>query len=180
MRSILQDLGDNQPGWRTSSINFEKSIARPGDDRVIYRRPTFTSEAKLLFDEKIKTLDDFKELVMGEKKESNRIAITTFNGQFNNANGNAIINAVQNNNSHLQEILKFFDELEKHIPHDISKEVKEQLDESIDTIKAELQSPRPKINVIKTLVIGLKGLVNTAEFAAAAVTILEFIDKLPK
>jgi hypothetical protein len=137
-------------------------------------------EALMAFENGINNVEEFKEAFMNHDKGGPVVNIGGDVGQLNMATGKATLTAVQINHSDMQETLKFLDELEKHIPHDISKEVKEQVDESIDAIKAELQSPQPKINVIKTLITGLRGLVNTAGFAAATITILEFIDKLPK
>jgi hypothetical protein len=64
------------------------------------------------------------------------------------------------------------------IPNDISAEIKQQVEDSISVIKSELGIQKPNKNVIKTLLTGMKVLVNAAGFLASIATIVELLTKI--
>jgi hypothetical protein len=156
-------------------ITCEKIGGKNGDDRVMAMPPKLTGMAMLSFEDGIKNLDSFKKVFMSSFSEHDGININA-NGasgsQFNVAVQGSKINATQNNNPALSEIMNLLDDLLSKIPGELSNEIKEQIRDSVSAIKAELQNPVPNKGVIKTMLFGMRSLSNVAQFAAAITTIL--------
>ena len=102
-------------------------------------------------------------------------SITVENGQVNIANDNSTINATNTISTvDYDKLIKLIDEVEKNTKG-ISEEDYETLVSSIDVIKEEIKSTNPRKSFLKTAISGLKGLKNTAEFAAAITALIQFI-----
>ncbi len=97
------------------------------------------------------------------------------NGQVNIANDNSTINANNTLNTvDYDKLIKLVDDVEKN-SKGISEEDYETLVSSIDVIKEEVKSANPRKSFIKTAILGLNGLKNTVEFAAAITALIQFI-----
>lgn len=106
--------------------------------------------------------------------------VTIKNGQLNIANDNAVINAnssiIKYNLEQLENLVKVVtDEAEKS---NLSYEDYEQLKDSLDIIKEQTNSDKPKKGYIKTAIAGLKGIKGTAEFTAAVTALIQFFAAL--
>ena len=109
--------------------------------------------------------------------ESTTYIITVKDGQVNIANDNAVISAKNMINSNdLDQITVLVNTIMKEASNfAITPEEKELLKSSIEMIKEEASSNKPKKNYIKTALAGLKGIKGTAEFCAAVTALAEFI-----
>lgn len=105
-------------------------------------------------------------------------SITVESGQVNIASDNSVINATNTINAiDYDKLIQLIDEIEKNA-QGISEEDFETLVSSIDVIKEEIKSANPRKSFLKTAILGLKGLKNTAEFAAAVTALIQFIQPL--
>jgi hypothetical protein len=159
-------------------ITYEKIGGKNGDDRIMAMPPKLEGQAMLAFEEGIDNLDEFKKVFMSSISNKDGISInvnSASGSQFNVALQGSKIKATQNNNPSLSEINNLLDDLLSKIPVELSKEIKEQIKDSISVIKMELQNPTPNKGIIRTLLFGVKTLSNVTQFAAAIATILEVI-----
>jgi hypothetical protein len=105
-------------------------------------------------------------------------SITVESGQVNIASDNSVINATNTINTiDYDKLIQLIDEVEKNA-QGISEEDFETLVSSIDVIKEEIKSANPRKSFLKTAILGLKGLKNTAEFAAAVTALIQFIQPM--
>jgi len=107
--------------------------------------------------------------------ETVRYTITVNGGQANVAMDNATINAVQNNGVDVEELKRLIAELRASTPADMSEADKEDVGESIETIESEMVQPKPKKSLVKTAIKSLQAVKGTAEFAAAVVALVQFL-----
>jgi hypothetical protein len=136
-----------------------------------------TISAMLKFENGINTLIDFEEAFMNNDKNTPNIKIGDNAKQVNVAMGNGTVIATQNNNPTLQEFQSLFDDLLRQIPDNASKEIREQINEGLFTLKTELQKPQPSKGTMNLIMSGIKGLFSTTGFVAAAMSIIDFIAK---
>lgn len=101
-------------------------------------------------------------------------SITVQNGQVNIANDNATINATNTNGIDFSQCSKLLEALRKSAS-DLSPDDKETLESSLEVIKEEVQTAQPRKGFLKTAIAGIKTIKGTAEFAAAAVALFEFL-----
>ena len=102
-------------------------------------------------------------------------SITVENGQVNIANDSSTITATNTVSAiDYDELLRLTNEVKKE-SKGISPEDYEILISSIDVIKEEVKSTKPRKSFIKTAILGLKGLKNTVEFTAAIAALAQFI-----
>jgi predicted RNA-binding Zn-ribbon protein involved in translation (DUF1610 family) len=143
-----------------------------------YENIKMTLKGKTAFEKGIDSYEKFEKVFMNTDKNGD-----TFNGdvihmgdnsQLFKASSHATVTATQNNGYNIAELQTLIDRLLQAIPQDASKETTEQIKESTETIKAEMQSPAPKKNMIKTILAGLGGVVKTIEFASALATLAQF------
>jgi hypothetical protein len=140
-----------------------------------------TVQATIKFEKGIKTPEEFMEAFMDNNSKINKINVNiqdNTNSQVNVATDGSTINAEQNNNPALIEIMKLLDDLMPQIPNDVSAEIKQQVADSISVIKSELKIQKPNKIMIKTLLTGMKVLVNVAGFLASIATIIELLPKI--
>ena len=121
-----------------------------------------------------------KEFVVNAPKGNRAIEMNVNNSQVNIAMDNATVKATQNINPNIQELNRLIECLLKEIPENISGEIRTQIQESVDSMRLEFQNPKPKINMVKTLLSGLKGLVTTTGFISSVITIEKFIEQMFK
>ena len=99
--------------------------------------------------------------------------------QVNFANDNANINAVQNNNGiNADELKNLISAMRKELSQDLSDEDKNDANESIDIIEAELASGHPDEEKVKSNLKLLKRIDGTVKFASACCSLLNFADKM--
>jgi hypothetical protein len=136
-----------------------------------------TISAMLIFEKGINTLNDFEEAFMNNGKNKSSIKIGDNAKQVNVAMDNGTVIATQNNNPDLHELQNLFDCLIRQIPDNASKEVREQINEGLATIKSELQKQQPSKGTMNLIMSGVKGLFSTTGFVASAMSIIDFIAK---
>jgi len=95
------------------------------------------------------------------------------NAQINLATGESTINATQIIND-LADLNRLIDEVRKQATS-LPVDDRETVEECIETIET-LKDKNPKKRLIKTATTTLKAIVGTAEFAAACVALIEFIN----
>ena len=99
--------------------------------------------------------------------------------QVNFANDNANINAVQNSNGiNADELKNLISAMRKELSQDLSDEDKNDANESIDIIEAELASGHPDEEKVKSNLKLLKRIDGTVKFASACCSLLNFADKM--
>lgn len=103
--------------------------------------------------------------------------ISVKDGQVNIANDNSSINATnsvsQIDSDRLEELLqKVIEECEKS---ELTDEEKQTVENSIEVIRDESKSTKPRKAFLGTAVTGIKAIKGTAEFGAAAVALYQFI-----
>jgi hypothetical protein len=132
----------------------------------------------LKYEDGINNVEEFKEAFMSSNKNSPGFNIGGNVGQLNWANGKATITATQFNISSMTEYQKLVEDLLKQVPADTSNETKNQINDRVNAITEELSKPQPKQSLIKIILAGMKGLVNTTGFASSLVTLGDFVAKL--
>lgn len=109
--------------------------------------------------------------------ENIRYSITVTNGQVNIANDDATINATNNNgidSGHLSQLIIAV----KTELNSLSSADQESASGNLEVIEQELQAEKPRKSFIKTALSGLKILKGSAEFGAAVVALIDFIQKV--
>jgi hypothetical protein len=105
--------------------------------------------------------------------------ITVRDGQVNIANDNATITASNVVNTvDAQELARLIRDVRSKAEGGLTDEEKETLDSSLEVIEQETKVKKPRKSFIKTAVTGLKAIKGTAEFAAAVVTLIQFLEPL--
>jgi hypothetical protein len=104
-----------------------------------------------------------------------RYNITVTNGQVNLASDNAVINATVNNGVNQQELQTLLDKLMNMSKAELDAEDFETVSKSVEIIHHELTQEKPKKSVLRGILATLQGIKGTAEFAAAVVTLIQFI-----
>lgn len=98
--------------------------------------------------------------------------------QINSAVGNAVIHATQNNGLNIQELENILKDLQQKIPANITEQEKEEINESIDFIRTEVQNEKPKKSLLKKTLLGLQAVKGTAEFGAAVTALYSFFHSI--
>ena len=88
------------------------------------------------------------------------------------------MNATQNNGMSSQDLEKIISKIMDTMPENLSKEDQNQVTESIDVIRAELQSEKPRKSLISIAIKGLQMIKGGTEFAAAVAGICQFVQPL--
>jgi hypothetical protein len=145
-----------------------------GAPDIIWRgNITLTTRARIAFERGIETAEAFEREFMNKGGDTYMLGPYS---QFNQATDHATITATQNNSPNRAELQTLIGTLLAAVPKDTPEEVKIQIKESAETIRAEMQSPAPKQGLIKTVLEGLKnGVVRTVEFAAALAALAQFL-----
>lgn len=106
--------------------------------------------------------------------------ITLKDGQVNIANDNAVINANNTvNGLNIEELSKLINEIKAAAEiSSLSSEDEETMNSSLEVIEGESKSDTPRKSFIKTAVTGLKAIKGTAEFGAAVIALVQFIQPL--
>ena len=106
--------------------------------------------------------------------------ITVKNGQVNIANDNATITATNTvsgiNGDELAQLLERITTTAQK--SELSPEDKETVSSSIEVIGEELKAEKPRKSFIKTAITGLQAIKGTAEFGAAVVALIQFIQPI--
>jgi hypothetical protein len=157
-----------------SIINYRLAVDDSTDYVSSFIGIEMTPGALLMYENGINNIEEFKEAFMNNGKNRSGFKIS-YVKQFNVANDQATITALQINNSNMQEYQKLIENLLKQIPIDTPDETKTQITDSIDTITQELNKSQPKHTVIKTILGGMKELVNATGFASSLITLGDFI-----
>ena len=95
--------------------------------------------------------------------------------QVNVANDNATVHATQSNGINVSQLESIISDIMKHMPTDITQEEQEQISDSVEVIRAEVQSASPRKGFIKTALKGLQAINGTAQFGAAIATLVQFV-----
>lgn len=109
--------------------------------------------------------------------EKNTYNITVEHGQVNIASDNAMIEATSTvticDNQKLNELIDAIRDCEKE--QNFSEEEAETLDNSLKVISDEMNEQKPKAHYLKMALNGLKAIKGTAEFGAAVVALIQYI-----
>lgn len=114
---------------------------------------------------------------MGIDEEVNYM-ITNNGGQVNISKDMSTLNAVQNIGTKSEELINLVEEINKLVKSsEVPDEQREMIEESVDTIKNELQADSPKKGLIKSCITGLKATVLGIPTAIElCISINEFIE----
>ena len=106
--------------------------------------------------------------------------ITIRDGQVNIANDHAIIEATNIVNTvDGEELVKLIGRVKDAAQtEELSDEEQETVECSLEVIEQEIKTDKPRKEFLKTAVVGLKTIKGTAEFAAAVVALIQFIQPL--
>lgn len=101
-------------------------------------------------------------------------------GQVNIANDNASITPTNVANAvDTHELAKLIGSIrEKAEEENLSEDDREVVDNSLEVIEEEARAERPRKGFIKTALNGLSAIKSTTEFAAAVVTLIQFVQPL--
>jgi hypothetical protein len=97
--------------------------------------------------------------------------------QTNIASDNATINAIQNNGIDISQAKALIEAVRQSIGADMSPENAENVTECLDVLEEQLAHSAPKKSVINTLLSGIKAIKGTAEFGAAVVALVQYIQQ---
>ena len=106
--------------------------------------------------------------------------ITVRDGQVNIANDNASITPTNVANAvDIQELAKLICSIrEKAEKENLSEDDREVVDNSLEVIEEEVRAEKPRKGFIKTALNSLSAIKSTTEFAAAVVTLIQFVQPL--
>ena len=110
--------------------------------------------------------------------ESVQYNITVNNGQVNLALDNAVINATVNNGINQVDLQALLDRVISSSKIDLTDEDKTTVSESLEVIHSELQHEKPQKIVLHRFLTTLQAIKGTAEFSAAVVALVQFIQPL--
>lgn len=106
--------------------------------------------------------------------EKTTYTITVHNGQVNVANDNATITAVNNSGIDRETVTSLIQNV-RAVAQDLSPQDIEMLSDSLETIETEATSSHPKKGLLRIAIEGLKAVKGTAEFGAAVVALIQFL-----
>lgn len=98
--------------------------------------------------------------------------------QVNVANDNATVHATQSNGIDASQLEIIISDIIKHMSTSLSQEEQEQITDSVEVIRAEIQSTSPRKGFIKTAIKGLQAINGTAQFGAAIATLVQFVSTI--
>ena len=107
--------------------------------------------------------------------ENVKYNITITNGQVNVANDTATINANFNNKVDEEKLKQLLSEVQKTCSSGLSTSDAETAQDSLEVIQEELSKPKPRKGFINTAITTLSAIKGTAEFAAAVVALVQFV-----
>lgn len=110
--------------------------------------------------------------------ENVKYNITVTNGQVNLANDTATINATFNNGFDVEKLQHLLSEVQKACSVGLTEEDAETVHGSLEVIQEELSKPKPRKGFIQTAIAALKTIKGTAEFAAAVIALVQFIQSV--
>ncbi len=111
--------------------------------------------------------------------DSTRYNITVHNGQVNLANDNSTINAVVNNGIDQPRLNELLSNLVAKSQIELPIEKQEIVSDSVEVIRQELQSEKPRKSLLRGVMSTLNGIKNSAEFLAALATLAQFLQSIP-
>ncbi len=106
--------------------------------------------------------------------------ISNIDGQVNIANDNATINATNTiNGLDTDEFTRLVNEIKALAQSsNLSSDDAEVVNNNLEVISEEIQKDKPRKGFIKTAITGLKAIKGTAEFGAAVIAFIQFIQPL--
>ncbi len=107
--------------------------------------------------------------------ENIKYSITVNDGQVNLATDNAVINATQNNGLDTEKLTILIDKIKNEMTAITNHDEIETIKDNIDVIENEMAQANPRKGFIKTAISGLQAIKGTAEFSAAIVALIQFI-----
>ena len=109
--------------------------------------------------------------------EDKKFTINVIGGttQVNVANDSATFHATQSNGIDVSQMESIISDIMKYMPNNLTQEEQEQISDSVEVIRAEVQSASPRKGFIKTALKGLQAINGTAQFGAAIATLVEFV-----
>lgn len=108
--------------------------------------------------------------------ERNTYNITVENGQVNIANDNSSLVAHNTVASTHEELVRLIQDIKGLLEQqDLSEEDTDTLNCSLDVISEEMKEAKPRASFLKTAVNGIKMIKGTAEFGAAIVALIQFV-----
>ena len=109
--------------------------------------------------------------------EKTTYSITVQNGQVNIANDNASITATNSVGLDAAQLAGLVKDI-RTAASGLSTQDAETLESSLEVVEAEATADKPRKGFIKTAISGLTALKGTAEFAAAVVALVQFLQPL--
>lgn len=106
--------------------------------------------------------------------------ITVKDGQVNIANDNATISATNSvSGASIDELAKLISEIKLAAESsNLSSDDAEMVSSNLEVIQEEVKADKPRVGFLKTAISGLKAIKGTAEFGAAVVALVQFIQPL--
>lgn len=109
--------------------------------------------------------------------DKNVYSITVTNGQVNIANDSSIINNTINHGFDITQLSVLIQAIKDETEF-LSDKDRETVLSSLEVIEQELHTKRPRKSFINTAISGIKSIKGTAEFTAAVVAIIQFVQGL--
>jgi DNA-directed RNA polymerase subunit RPC12/RpoP len=155
---------------------FDGPSGAKGSRNIMYDSPKLSSFAILAFEKGINSIEEFEEVFMSRKKDGdNYIKIQGNKNMINLATGNGQMTANQYNSLDITELNTLFENVIKALPQNISNEKRNEVNENLSVIKAEIQSPEPQKIIIKNTLFALNAIVKTTAFLASLAKLAEFL-----
>ena len=109
--------------------------------------------------------------------EKNVYNVTVEHGQVNIASDSATINATNNIGIDADKLTELVQAV-KNAASDLDEEAQETLSSNLEVIEEESKASKPRKGFLKTAVAGLSAIKGTAEFCAAVVALIQFVQTL--
>ncbi len=109
--------------------------------------------------------------------EKNIYNVTVEHGQVNIASDNATINATNNIGIDADKLAELVQAV-KNAASDLNEEDQETLSSNLEVIEEESKASKPRKGFLKTAVAGLSAIKGTAEFGAAVVALIQFLQNV--
>ncbi|MEG1487598.1 hypothetical protein [Lactococcus sp.] len=106
--------------------------------------------------------------------ETIKYNITANGGQVNVAADSSTINATQNNGIDTKLLAKLLVQVQE-LAKNLTSEEQEEVHDFVETIQLLQEPEKPKKSLIRTALLGLKGIKGTVEFGAAVTALVQFL-----
>ena len=161
------------------NVSYGIAMSYSGSRKYQERLKDFNNRVTMILIQNIETYLTKIGIDMG-LDENVSYNITVKDGQINIANDSAVINATNTvNGASIEGLVKLINEVKLAAENsNLSSEDAEMVRSNLEVIQEEAKADKPRVGFLKTAVLGLKAIKGTAEFGAAVVALIRFIQPL--